>query len=167
MSYKKSFIHLQESQIRQSTEKIDKGKIRSQNNAGNNYLKDFVYGAVDGAVTTFAVVSGVAGADLSPRIVIILGMANLIADGFSMAVSNYLGAKTQNQFLQKTRNEELNQILDNPEEEKAEIREIFAQKGFAEENLDRAVEIITADKTQWINTMLQEEFGLTLTETVP
>lgn len=59
----------------------------------NIYLRDFIYGAVDGAVTTFAVVSGVQGADLSSRIVIILGLANLIADGFSMAVGNYLGTK--------------------------------------------------------------------------
>lgn len=57
------------------------------------YLRDFIYGAVDGAVTTFAVVSGVAGAGLSSNIVIILGLANLIADGFSMAVGNYLGTK--------------------------------------------------------------------------
>ncbi|KAA5539957.1 VIT1/CCC1 transporter family protein [Adhaeribacter rhizoryzae] len=131
----------------------------------NNYLKDFVYGAVDGAVTTFAVVSGVAGANLSPRIVIILGMANLLADGFSMAVSNYLGVKTQNQLLQKTRNEEINHIQQNPEAERAEIRQIYAQKGFAGENLNQAVAIITADKTQWTNTMLQEEFGLVPTET--
>lgn len=59
----------------------------------NIYLRDFIYGAVDGAVTTFAVVSGVEGAGLSSRIVIILGLANLIADGFSMAVGNYLGTK--------------------------------------------------------------------------
>jgi len=138
--------------------------LQNQNKA--NYLKDFVYGAVDGAVTTFAVVSGVAGANLAPRIVIILGLANLIADGFSMAVSNYLGAKTQNQLLQKTRDEELLQIQHNPEEEKAEIRQIYAQKGFTGENLTQAVNIITADKNQWTNTMLQEEFGLVPTETV-
>jgi len=59
----------------------------------HSYLRDFVYGAIDGTVTTFAVVAGVAGAQLSPGIVVILGLANLIADGFSMGVSNYLGSK--------------------------------------------------------------------------
>ncbi|GEO07108.1 membrane protein [Adhaeribacter aerolatus] len=152
--------------IRNIKAKPNKVSTPLRNRNKNIYLKDFVYGAVDGAVTTFAVVSGVAGADLPPRIVIILGMANLLADGFSMAVSNYLGVETQNQLLQKTRDEELNQIQHNPEVEKSEIRQIYAQKGFSGDNLDQAVEIITADKTQWTNTVLQEEFGLTPTETV-
>lgn len=63
----------------------------------SRYLKDYIYGAIDGAVTTFAVVSGVAGAKLPDSIVIILGVANLVADGFSMAVSNYLGSRAEDQ----------------------------------------------------------------------
>ncbi len=55
------------------------------------YLRDLVFGAVDGTVTTFAVVAGAVGADLGGGIVLVLGVANLVADGFSMAVSNYLG----------------------------------------------------------------------------
>lgn len=58
-----------------------------------HYLGDLVYGALDGLVTTFAVVSGVAGAGLSPRIILILGGANLIADGFSMAASGFLAIR--------------------------------------------------------------------------
>jgi VIT1/CCC1 family predicted Fe2+/Mn2+ transporter len=57
---------------------------------GKHYLKDLVYGANDGIITTFAVVSGVAGAQLEPRVVVILGFANLLADGFSMGASNFL-----------------------------------------------------------------------------
>lgn len=58
------------------------------------YLPEFVYGGIDGSVTTFAVVAGVMGASLSSAIVLILGFANLLADGFSMAVSNYLSTKS-------------------------------------------------------------------------
>jgi len=58
------------------------------------YLAEFVYGAVDGTVTTFAVVSGAIGASLSASIILILGFANLFADGFSMAISNYLSTKS-------------------------------------------------------------------------
>ena len=65
------------------------------------YLGEFVYGAIDGSVTTFAVVAGAAGANLSPAIVIILGFANLFADGFSMAASNYLSVKTKLEVLAK------------------------------------------------------------------
>ena len=59
------------------------------------YLSEFVYGGIDGCVTTFAVVSGVYGADLSSTIVIILGFANLLADGFAMSVGAYLSHKTE------------------------------------------------------------------------
>lgn len=60
-----------------------------------HYLRDMVYGALDGVVTTLAVVSGATGADLEPRIGLILGMANLMADGLSMGASNYLGLKSE------------------------------------------------------------------------
>jgi VIT1/CCC1 family predicted Fe2+/Mn2+ transporter len=59
------------------------------------YLGQFVYGAIDGSVTTFAVVAGAAGANLSSTVIIILGFANLIADGFSMGASAYLAAKSE------------------------------------------------------------------------
>lgn len=60
----------------------------------HNYLAEFVYGALDGTVTTFAIIAGVAGANLSPTIVLILGISNVLADGFSMASSNYLSEKS-------------------------------------------------------------------------
>ena len=60
-----------------------------------HYLKDLVYGANDGTITTFAVVSGVAGASLDARIVLILGFANLLADGFSMGASNFLSIRSE------------------------------------------------------------------------
>ena len=59
-----------------------------------HYLGDFIYGANDGIITTFAVVSGVAGAALQPHIVLILGFANLFADGFSMGASNFLALRS-------------------------------------------------------------------------
>jgi vacuolar iron transporter family protein len=134
--------------------------------SGHSYLKDFVYGAVDGTVTTFAVVSGVAGAQLAPSIVIILGMANLLADGFSMAVSNYLGCQTEDQLLQKARAEEQSHIRVYPEGEQEEIRQIFARKGFAGEMLERVVDIITSDQVQWEETMIKEEYDLPLSPIV-
>lgn len=63
------------------------------------YLPEFVYGAIDGTITTFAIVAGAIGANLSPAIILILGFANLFADGFSMAVSNYLSTKSQIEML--------------------------------------------------------------------
>jgi VIT1/CCC1 family predicted Fe2+/Mn2+ transporter len=132
-----------------------------------SYLKDFVYGAIDGAVTTFAVVAGVAGAGLSPVIVIILGFANLLADGFSMAVSNYLGTRAENQYREKMRLQELDEILTYPQGEEEEIRQIFARKGFEGALLDEVVAVIISDRERWVETMLREEHGMSLKKHQP
>ena len=121
-----------------------------------NYLRDWVYGGIDGAVTTFAIVAGVVGAALSANIVIILGLANLIADGVSMAAGNYSATKTEHDELERTREMEHRHIAMDPDGEREEVRQIFRAKGFEGETLDRAVEAITADRERWISTMVTE-----------
>jgi len=132
-----------------------------------SYLRDFVYGAIDGCVTTFAVVAGAIGAGLSNGVIVVLGFANLIADGFSMAVSNYLGTKAEGQLLHRARMEEETHVDVIPEGEREEIRGIFQQKGFSGELLDKVVDVITADRKLWIETMLREEWGLSLVRSSP
>jgi vacuolar iron transporter family protein len=135
---------------------------RLEDGPGSVYLKDFVYGAVDGAITTFAIVAGVAGAGMSSGVIIILGLANLVADGFSMAVSNFLGTRAENQLREQTRNRELDEIRKWPQGEREEVRQIYAGKGFDGELLDQVVEVITSDTDRWADTMLLEEHGMAL-----
>jgi vacuolar iron transporter family protein len=123
------------------------------------YLGDAVLGGIDGCVTTFAVVAGAVGGGLSTGVVVILGFANLFADGFSMGVSNYLGTKSELQEMDEIRRNERLHIETVPHGEREEIRQIFASKGFEGEVLDKIVEVITSNHDLWIETMLREEHG--------
>jgi VIT1/CCC1 family predicted Fe2+/Mn2+ transporter len=126
----------------------------------SSYLRDWVYGGIDGSVTTFAVVTGVGGANLSTRIILILGVANLLADGFSMAASNYLGTRTELQEAAALRAREQRHISADAEGEREEVRQIFAAKGLEADHLEGAVAAVTSDPERWIDFMLAEEYGL-------
>lgn len=134
---------------------------------GDSPLADFMLGGIDGVVTTFAVIAGSAGGQLSSSTVIILGAANLLADGFSMAVSNLVGTRARQEERRKSRQDEEWQIEQFPEGEAREIRQIFSNKGFAGEDLDRIVEVITSDKKTWVDTMMAEELKLSDETTRP
>jgi VIT1/CCC1 family predicted Fe2+/Mn2+ transporter len=129
----------------------------------SSYLSDWVYGGIDGAITTFAIVAGVVGAELSTRVILILGAANIIADGFSMAASNYSGTKAELDDYRRHRAYEEEQVDKIPEGERMEVREIFRAKGFEGDDLERVVDVITADKVRWVDTMMVEEYGMPTT----
>ena len=126
----------------------------------HNYLRDWIYGGIDGAVTTLAVVTGVAGAELSNWIILALGFANLFADGFSMAASNYLGTRAEHDDWRRLERIENRHIDLAPEGEREEVRQIFLQKGFEGNDLRRIVELVTSDRDRWVQTMLTDEYGL-------
>ena len=133
----------------------------------HSYLGDFMLGAVDGAVTTFAIVAGSAGAGLPNGIVLVLGFSNVLADGFSMAAGNFLRARSDQQLLERFRRMEEAHIDRIPEGEREEVRQIFQGKGFDGEVLEKIVSVITEDRQQWVNTMLTEEWGLQLQPPAP
>lgn len=125
-----------------------------------SYLRDWVYGGIDGTVTTFAIMAGVVGADLSAGVVIILGVANLLADGFSMAAANYTGTKAEHDEYEQLRRMEERHVDLTPEGEREEIRQIFQAKGFEGEALQTAVDVITERRERWIDTMMTLEHGM-------
>ena len=131
------------------------------------HFDDFIYGSIDGAVTTFAIVAGVIGASLPYGIILILGFANLFADGFSMAAANFQASKARNEFVQMKRKQEEWEIDNLEDQEKDEIRDIYRKKGFKDELLEEIVRIITSRRKVWVDTMMKEELGLIEDEKKP
>ncbi len=130
-------------------------------------LGPFVYGGIDGCVTTFAVVAGAVGAGLESNVIIILGFANLLADGFSMSIGAYLSSKSVRLYYSKQKQIENWEVDHLPENEKDEVRTIYREKGFEGDTLEKIVEVITADKERWVNVMMKEELGMTLEQKSP
>ena len=131
------------------------------------YISEFVYGGIDGAVTTFAVVAGAAGAEANIRWVLIFGFANLIADGFSMSVGSFFSTKADIDNYKKHENIEYWEIEHLREKEIEEIREIYENKGFSGKLLEQIVEVITSNKKVWVDTMMKEELQMTQESKTP
>lgn len=136
--------------------------IRQRLAAGprQSYLRDWVYGGIDGTVTTFAIVSGVVGARLSPHIILILGGASLIADGFAMAAGNYLATRSEHEEFHHAEAVERRHIESTPDGERDEVREILRARGIVGDLLEQVVATVTADRDRWVRMMIRDEYGL-------
>ncbi len=131
------------------------------------YISEFVYGGIDGAITTFAVVSGAVGASFSFEVILILGFANLIADGFSMSVGSFFSTKAERDNFEKHKAIEYWEVENLREKEIEEIREIYKNKGFEGELLEQVVAVITSNKDVWVDTMMKEELEMTKDDKTP
>lgn len=120
------------------------------------YQPEFIYGGIDGCVTTFAVVSGATGAGFSTNVVVILGLANLLADGLSMSVGSYLSSKAETDQFEKVRKGQLMAIELDPGQRRNEIRNIYQKKGFSGPLLDQVVETVTAQKHLWADELMRD-----------
>ena len=138
----------------------DKKSGRTKHLHAGAFLKDAIYGANDGIITTFAVVASVVGAALSPAIIILVGGANMLADAFSMAVSNYLASRSDVDFASRERGIEVHEVETIPDEEIAEVRGILKNKGYEGEDLENMTRLITKNEKYWVDFMMHEELGL-------
>lgn len=125
-----------------------------------NWLPDFVYGGIDGAVTTFAVVAGVAGAQLSTAVVLILGFANLFADGFSMAVGKYSSDRAERQRIQSVRKKLDHELHTDPEKARDDLEEVLRSRGFRGRDLAKAVDMMSANEAVWVDTLMRHKYRL-------
>jgi VIT1/CCC1 family predicted Fe2+/Mn2+ transporter len=133
----------------------------------HQYIGDTVYGGLDGIVTTFAVVSGVAGASLGSGIVLIMGLANLFADGLSMATGAYLSSKSEREYYERERQREAWEIEHFPEGERMEMVEIYREKGYSDEDAQTLIDIHSQDKDLWLEEMMVQELGMLPDERKP
>lgn len=124
------------------------------------YIGDFVYGANDGIITTFAVVSGAMGGNLPGVVIIILGLANLIGDGISMGLSNFLSLRSENDFQKKQRAIEEWETVEFPKKEREEVEVVLKNWGISGETLEKATDVIISDKKRWVDFMMKEELGI-------
>ena len=120
------------------------------------YLSEIVYGGIDGSVTTFAVVAGAVGADLGPSVILILGFANLVADGFSMAVGAFLSSKADHEKFHKIENivERSYDSLRN--RDRITIEEIYKSKGLTGDLLEKITNETISNKKLYIDFKMKE-----------
>ncbi|MFW6210225.1 MAG: VIT1/CCC1 transporter family protein [Patescibacteria group bacterium] len=132
------------------------------------YFKEVIYGGIDGIVTTFAVVSGFAGAALSSDsttqlsfvVVLLFGLANLFADAASMGLGNFLSVRSEKDLYQATRESERTQLQTNAAAERADTIRIMQAKGFSEADATTLADIYQHNEEYWLDFMMQHELEL-------
>ena len=138
----------------------DAGGHEPHSHEGAGYIKSLVYGGLDGTITTFAVVAGVAGASLHSNVILILGFANLIADGIAMAFGDYLSTRAEQQYHATERAREEWEMEHYPEGEKKELVELYEAKGMETEDAVTLVEILAKHPEVMVDTMMVVELGI-------
>lgn len=131
------------------------------------YIGSMVYGGLDGIVTTFAVVSGVAGAELGAQVILILGIGNLLADGFSMATGDYLSTKSEREYYGHEARRQVWEIEQFPDGQKVELCALYIQHGYNEDEAEQLVALQTRTQERWVNAMMIEELGMIKEDTNP
>ncbi len=138
------------------------GRLREREarSALGPYLGSMVYGGLDGIITTFAVVSGVAGAELGSGVILILGVANLLAAGLSMGTGDYLSIKSEREYYEREARRQAWEIEHFPDGQRAELLALLREHGYSEADAEQIVAIQTRDEARRVNAMMIEELGM-------
>jgi predicted membrane protein (TIGR00267 family) len=123
-------------------------------------LSDVILGGQDGLVNVLGVILGIAAATGDPHVVLVAGLAATFAESVSMSAVAYTSTIAEADFYQSEREREYRHVIDVPNLEEDEIRNIYSAKGFKGELLERIVETITANEDVWVAVMMAEEHQL-------
>jgi vacuolar iron transporter family protein len=144
------------------------GRIDASSAAGRprrtyfaEYLRDLIFGLNDGLVSNLSLISGVSAA-ASTRVVLLAGVAGIIAGGTSMFAGSYLSNKSQREVIAEEVRRAAELIAYAPEEERDALRRIYREKGFTDEEVELLVGRICADPDHWLDVLITEELGLSL-----
>jgi VIT1/CCC1 family predicted Fe2+/Mn2+ transporter len=124
------------------------------------FIREVMFGMNDGLVSTIGFVAGATGALMQTRLVLLAGVASVVAGALSMGIGAYLASKAQRDFFESEKARERREIEEVPEIERNEIREIFAKLGFQKDEVEVIVRRVTSDKDLWVRFMMREELGI-------
>ena len=126
----------------------------------SSVLRPVVFGANDGLVSNLALVMGVAGAGPDPSVIVLAGIAGLIAGAFSMGVGEYISVQSQRELLHYQVAFQRKQLRDAPDQERAILRDVYLQRGFTEDEATRFVDVVFEEPEEAVRLMIFEEVGL-------
>lgn len=148
------------SAVRASVDQRRKNLHAHEPHKTNNSLRDVILGGQDGLVNMLGIALGVVAAGGSTHVLVVTGIAAAITESISMGAVAYTSFGSDRDFYLAERSQEQNEISMRPDEEREEIREIYAGKGFQGQLLDDVVSTITSNRETWIGTMMNEELHL-------
>ena len=136
------------------------GRAERWHRGGAGTLRAVVFGASDGLVSNLSLIMGIAGATPDPKLILLSGIAGLLAGAFSMAAGEYISVQSQREVLQHQIALERAELAAIPEEEKEELVGIYVSKGIPEPDARRSADKIFEDPETALETMVREELGL-------
>mmetsp|Transcript_37922 Transcript_37922/g.77391 ORF Transcript_37922/g.77391 Transcript_37922/m.77391 type:complete len:296 (-) Transcript_37922:396-1283(-) len=143
----------------------DNRKISEEpHKTGGGFLKPIIFGGLDGILTSFAIVAGAAGGNLSTPVILILGFSNIFADALSMGVGEFLSSKAENEWILSERERENWEMENYPEGEIQEMIEIYEDRGMSREDAEKVITTMAKYKDFFVDVMMAEELQLQVPE---
>ena len=126
----------------------------------NSVLRPIVFGANDGLVSNLALVMGVAGATSDTGLIVLAGIAGLIAGAFSMGVGEYISVQSQRELLDYQVAFQRKQLREAPEQERAILARIYVERGISQADAERFVDAVFREPDHAVRLLIFEEVGL-------
>jgi len=124
------------------------------------YLKNMVFGGMDGIITTFAIVAGAVGGGLSTNVILVLGFSNIFADALSMGIGDVASSKAEAEFKARERKREEWELDNNPEGEIVEMIDLYESKGLPRDDAEKIIRLMSPHREFFVDVMMKEELGL-------